>query len=633
MTIPIGQIIYAAVKPIFKIYFIIALGFYLARKNILTVTTCRDISDAVVTAIMPCLIFNNIVTYLKSSDIKNLGIIAFEGTLLFIIGGGMALLVSYTTNCPQRWRGGLISVGLFPNISDLPIAYLQTLSKGGAVFTAAEGNKGVAYVCIFLAAQIFFQFSLGLYKLIEWDFRDELNVNDDEEKSIKAIDTDSSSQPKTSHDIENSQQINESNNNDNTIESKPNVESTNHSSDTSISSENFDDDNNLTNNNSNSQPPKPFENNSTSNINNSSHDLTSNNLKKNNSNNKELNQHDEFLRKHEFSKLNSNPRSSISSNSNNFDQPLYSMNSNYTRNRRSSNAMSIGTNYYSLNPTTSRAVDLRNQKSQDINDVINEYSEFNRLKNQEVKRSVTGTSEIGVEKITSNDSNDNNQINDDFPNNDLTSTKISSNQSIPKKQRSKFMTKLLGILKNFTAPNSVSLIISIIIAMSPPLKALFVDTSSVHLHPAPDKQPPLSFVIDLVSYVGNASVPLGLLLLGATISRLRIKSMPPGFWKTAIAITATRLILIPIIGVGLTTGIYKGGWYGDDKLVRFVSVLEYGLPSATSLIYFTAFYTDPNLDEHLQMDCLAICCIAQYLTLWFSLPFLVTFTLKVSIGY
>ena len=108
--------------------------------------------------------------------------------------------------------------------------------------------------------------------------------------------------------------------------------------------------------------------------------------------------------------------------------------------------------------------------------------------------------------------------------------------------------------------------------------------------------------------------------------------MPKGFWKTAVMITASRLILIPIFGVGVTTGFYKGGWYGDDKLIRFVSVLEFGLPNATALVYFTAFYTDPKSEDHLQMDCLAICLIFQYAILCVTLPFLITFTLRVSLG-
>lgn len=567
MTISLGMIIYASVKPIFKIYFIIGMGFYLAKRNILTVTTCRDISDMVVTAIMPCLIFNNVVTYLKSSDIKNIGIIFFEGTLLFLVGLSLAYAVSLITKSPKRWLGGLLSVGLFPNISDLPIAYLQTLSKGGAVFTASDGDKGVAYVCIFLASQVFYQFSLGLFRLVEWDFRDELKLSsDDEEKCAGGY----------SSSLGHSQPVESGPDPENALANTVNDSS-------SINSEDYTREG-ITNNKQNA--PLPNEN----------------------------SQHDEFLKQRELemARINSNPRSSLSSGYS--EEPMGSVQS---RTKRRSNSLSTNSNYYSLNPTTSRAVDLRMQKSQDITDVINEYSEFDRLRRNEVRRVVSAVSEIGVESIESHDV--------------MGTAEDSQLQKVSLGRR--IFRQFLGTIKNFAAPNSVSLIVSIAIAMAPPLKALFVASKLVHIPTAPDKLPPLSFIIDITSYVGNASVPLGLLLLGATISRLKIKAMPEGFWKTALAVTAVRLIILPVFGVGLTTGIHKAGWFGDDKLVRFVSVLEYGLPSATSLVYFTAFYTDPHSDDHLQMDCLAVVCIAQYLILWFTLPFLVTFTLKVSLGY
>lgn len=534
MTVSLGLVIYAAVKPIIKIYFIIALGFYLAKRNILSVTTCRDISDLIVTAIMPCLIFENIVSNLKSSDIKNIGVIFFLGTLLYVIGALMGLATYYTCKSPKAWFGGLVSVGLFPNISDLPIAYLQTLSKTGSLFTTAEGNKGVAYVCIFLASQVFYQFSLGLYKLVQWDFRDQLEPPKDEEKVI----------------------------NEDAQLAGPPADST-HSSSVGSSGD-----------------PELKVNPDTS--------LVS-----------DTQQHEEFLRAHDLETQQTNPRSSLSTGSDSFESG--------TRRRRGTNA-SAGTNYYSLNPVTSRTVDLRLMKSQDINDVINEYSEFDRLKTNEVKRAVSLTSECTAEPVV-------------FPN--LKSAETRS---------AKIKRRVISTLKNFLAPNSVSLIISLIIAMSPPLKALFVKTL-FDMPTAPDEQPPLSFMIDLTSYVGAASVPLGLLLLGATIARLKVSSFLPGFWKTTLMITASRLIVMPIIGVGITTGIQKAGWFGDDKLIRFVSVLEYGLPNATALVYFTAFYTDPNSTDHLQMDCLAICLIAQYSILFITLPFLVTFTLKVSLGF
>lgn len=506
MTKPLGLIIYAAVKPIFKIYFIIGVGFYLAKKNIFTVTTTRDISNAVVSAILPCLIFQNIVTNLKSSDIKDVGILFFTGTVLIFTGGVMAYITSIVTKSPKRWFGGILSVGLFPNISDLPIAYLQTLSNGGLVITAEQGSKGVAYICIFVASQITFQFCFGLYKLIQWDFRelpgDEESIPEEKLEVSEPEDTVSISSSSLSRAGES--------------------------------------------------------------------DLIESGARE-----PEIAQHDRFLLVREAEARNKGENRSINSEA-------------------------------SLHLARSRSTDLRKQKSQDINDVINEYSEFDGMKN--LKKFPSGIIDSSAAPVYPEDH---------------------GVESLEKK-KSNFKKYLIELLKNFTTPNSLALIIAIAVAMAPPLRALFIH-GAFHIPDAPDKLPPLSFVMDITSYIGAASVPLGLMLLGATISRLQVKKMPEGFWKTALMITCGRLIILPMIGVGLSTGLYKAGWY-DDIIMRFVSVLQFGLPSATSLVYFTAFYTDPNSDDHLQMDCLAVCLIAQYTVLWITLPFLVTFTFKVSIG-
>ncbi|RCK54563.1 Protein ECM3 [Candida viswanathii] len=551
--LPLGLVIYSAVKPIFKIYFIIALGFFLAKRNILSVATCRDLSDTVVTAIMPCLIFNNIVSYLKSSDIKFIGIIFFTGTLLFLVGGTLAYCVFVITKAPKRWMGGLISVGIFPNISDLPIAYLQTFAKGGVIFTTAQGEKGVAYVCIFLMVMVMYQFSFGLFRLIEYDFRDELLDTTDEEEKVYSDSDGSERNPKHPVDANTSTSEEKKRSRHNTLERQDedatgdDNEEECEGDDSSISSRAVGSDVSLS----------------------TQEDL----------------QHQEFLRARakQSQKLSRTPT-----------RP-----EDLELRPRSSHSSDVSVPY-SLHLVVSRTSDLRRQQSQTVKDVINEYSEFDALRSNDVQRTRTATSELAVEP--------------------------KSNE-----EKSKVKAYLKQLWKNILSPNSLSLIISIAIAMAPPLKALFIK-SSFYIPNAPDELPPLSFVLDFTSYVGAASVPIGLILLGATLARLQVKKMPPGFWKTAVLICVARLVIIPIFGVGLTTGFNHGGWYGDDYLVRFVSVLEFGLPNATSLVYFTAFYTDPAAEEHLQMDCLAICLICQYLVLWISLPFLTTFTLKVSLG-
>lgn len=588
MAIPLGEIIYAAVKPIFKIYFILGLGFYLAKRNIFTVSTCRDISDAIVTVIMPCLIFNKIVTNIVSSDIKNIGIIFFEGTLLFSTGALFALAIYYLCNSPKAWFGGLISVGLFPNISDLPIAYLQTLSNTGSLFTEEEGAKGVAYVCIFLGCQVFYQFSLGLFRLVRYDFRDQLAERADAEAQAASQQIQKESLDLLgSLDMENSPDSNLEKNldksKDSPLDDQKERELLPSESDPAHQAQKW--------------PADLLSDSSSVGSKDGDDTPRSNTLHPS-----ELQQHDEFLLRHAIEPITSNPRSSLSVSS------LYASSSNNIERRRSALGTS-STNYYSLNPVASRTVDLRNMKSQDIQDVINEYSEFDRLKTSETGR-VPSIASMATVEMTKPEP--------EAKPNDTTLRKIGR--------------QVLDTLRNFKTPNSLSLIVSIIIAMAPPLKALFVK-SSFYIPNAPDQQPPLSFIMDLTGYVGAASVPLGLLLLGATIARLQVKSMTPGFWKTVVAITACRLILMPIFGVGLTTGLRNAGWFGGDSLIQFVSVLEFGLPNATALVYFTAFYTDPTSSSHLQMDCLALCLILQYSILFITLPFLVTFTMKVSLGY
>ncbi|EGV66601.1 hypothetical protein CANTEDRAFT_117682 [Yamadazyma tenuis ATCC 10573] len=524
MAVALGSIIYSAVKPIFKIYIITGIGFILAKRNVLTVSTCRDISDAIVTAILPCLIFTNIVKNLASSDIKSVGIIFFTATVLFGVGILFAYITYIVTRSPKRWLGGLLSVGLFPNISDLPIAYVQTLTNGGMVFSESEGDKGVAYVCIFLAAQAFYQFTLGLYALIQWDFRDE----DDDEKVIgSGSDTASA---RHTHDTISSNA------------STPNADS-----------------------------------------------------------------YDDAL--------------SISSSlpSNQMVEVPLPTNLGEETYRTGSQRLSHRIGTASLLPIRSR--DLRSMKSQDIGDVINEYSEYDRLNDNSnlsgVQRMITlGSDTIGPAIMVGGES----------------LSKPLTNASKIEVVTSKVRQRLYSILKNTLAPVSISLILALAVAMAPPLKALFV-SSAFSIPDAPDGLPPLSFLLDTASYMGQASVPLGLLLLGATISRLDLKGMPKGFYKTVLGIVLFRLVLLPMVGVGLVAGLNRAGWYDGNKLIRFISVLEFGLPNATALVYFTAFYTDPNSEDHIQMDCLAAALISQYAVLFITLPFLVSFTIKVTLGY
>jgi len=81
---------------------------------------------------------------------------------------------------------------------------------------------------------------------------------------------------------------------------------------------------------------------------------------------------------------------------------------------------------------------------------------------------------------------------------------------------------IIEFLKAFFSPTSVAIFLSFPIALIPKLKALFVKVPGTYMPSGPDGDPPLAFFLDATSFVGAASVPLGLICLGSSLARLKI---------------------------------------------------------------------------------------------------------------
>jgi predicted permease len=119
------------------------------------------------------------------------------------------------------------------------------------------------------------------------------------------------------------------------------------------------------------------------------------------------------------------------------------------------------------------------------------------------------------------------------------------------------------------------IVVAIVIALVDPLKALFLPPSSgfkPRFRPvAPDGQPPLAFVLDTATFVGAASVPIGLICLGSALACLRMRSGEP-FPRGAIASLAlAKMVVTPLIGVGITRWFAHAGFvHRDDKVLQFV---------------------------------------------------------------
>ncbi|KAK9450297.1 auxin efflux carrier [Limtongia smithiae] len=191
-----------------------------------------------------------------------------------------------------------------------------------------------------------------------------------------------------------------------------------------------------------------------------------------------------------------------------------------------------------------------------------------------------------------------------------------------------FLSRCILFLRNLYQPPAASLIISIIIAVIDPVKALFVSTE-YNMRQAPDGLPPLDFFMDFVDFIGNASVPMGLLLLGAMIGRLSIHKMPRGFWKCLVILVMTKLVVLPIIAIAWSEALRRVGLIAEDNYILiFVFIVSSAVPSSTSQVYLTTFFAPEDQEIIPQMDCLAAALISQYISLIFTLAILVTYVLQ-----
>ncbi|GMM31243.1 hypothetical protein DAMA08_039880 [Martiniozyma asiatica (nom. inval.)] len=585
-ALPLGQIIYIAVKPIFKIYLIIGVGFLLARKNILTVETSKNLSAIAIQVLIPCLAFELIVSNIRNSDIAEIGTIVIVAVFLIGTGAMLCFGLGVLAGCPRIWWGGLISCGILPNISDLPIAYLQTM-EGSNVFNNID--MGVSYVMIFMTIQMLVQFNFGAYKLIETDFKTELRLRArDKEASVES-------------GINNEQIHPEEEFTD--TRTRLNVKDDGNSNDECTSSINSD-----------SQVDE--ENNSES--------LSSNSS---------------------LSEVNTEQGRQALPYEDSQEQlrPVSTKNSALNNLSRQTTSRSILTHIPTLNsllePVT-RTVSVpqhifdndrirQKQQHETTEDIVRVYSRFADLQQQQTFEPST------INKVEKSIAVSESRI----------QVFLSHIKSLPTFLASiQYKKRFKSMLDIWVAATlkivSITLILSIIICMIPWLQALFVVTPQASVPTAPDKLPPLSFIIDFTSYIGAAEVPVGLLLLGGTIGRLKLNKLPDGLWKVPLAVVLSRLFIQPVVGCAFNSKLWRDGLFYDEKILYFVCNINFCLPPATSLIYITAFYTpvrDPD-DEgesigQLQMDCLALVYIANYIFLVVCLPFVTTYTMKVSLGF
>ncbi|RPD77175.1 auxin efflux carrier [Lentinus tigrinus ALCF2SS1-7] len=183
-------------------------------------------------------------------------------------------------------------------------------------------------------------------------------------------------------------------------------------------------------------------------------------------------------------------------------------------------------------------------------------------------------------------------------------------QSAPPQHRSRiarFFAPFAALLK----PVTISLAISLPIALITPLKALFVDATAQggpDWH-GPDGRPPLAFVMDSAQFIDTIAVPLTLILLGASFARIQLPNPLSRLPIMAmLSVTLAKMVILPVIGVVVVEAMVRGRLIPEDaKAEKFVAMLLSGTPAAVNQMIVSSLYA-PDGD----VDTLSAFLLVQY---------------------
>ncbi|KAG5354542.1 putative transporter [Yarrowia sp. B02] len=434
------------------------MGFYLAKINVMSVETSRNISYMVVNFLTPSLIFSRIIQAIDSDDMKIVGIIFLTSLMFQVYGAGFGTFVHYITPNPKNFFGGILMISALNNNGDLPIAYVTTLAAGTA-FSAADGDKGTAYAIIFSTSTMISMFNCGAYRLIERDFRHEKE------------------DPETDNSYEEKEESSEA------------------------------------------------------------------------------------------------PAMLVRSESDS-----------------------------ELSHITSRVVSRPNSQVEADVDILTQIE-----------------SHVTIPKA---------------PTSKIEALKTRAEPWIARYVKIRDFLHL-GFVEqfflNFLKPTAFAAALAIIICVIPPVHRLFYKDPNYHgphIRDAPDGLPALDFVMNICSFLGNAVVPLGLAMLGATVARMKLTSLPKGYWKTISLVIIFKLIVLPIIAIAWVTRLQDIAWIDrNDKMASFAMVMTACTPAATTQVYLTQMFM-PETGTHQQLNLVSIHIICQYAALVVTLPIAVVYTLK-----
>ncbi|ESQ28091.1 hypothetical protein EUTSA_v10018516mg [Eutrema salsugineum] len=125
-------------------------------------------------------------------------------------------------------------------------------------------------------------------------------------------------------------------------------------------------------------------------------------------------------------------------------------------------------------------------------------------------------------------------------------------------------------VKHILQPPTIASLLAIVVGSVPQLKKIVFGYDA-----------PLSFITDSLDIMGSAMVPSVMLVLGGMLSEGPRESTLG--LRTTIGICVARLLVLPLVGIGIVMSADKLGLISPDPMFKFVLLLQYSTPSAILL--------------------------------------------------
>ncbi|ORY75966.1 auxin efflux carrier [Leucosporidium creatinivorum] len=575
-TPAINTIIWLSVKPLIKLVISAGAGFFLARSGLFPTAGSRSASQIILNVTLPSLLFSKIIPSFNSENVKAIGPIFLVGIVYMLVSALFGVLIRIALPTPRNFRWGLLASAIWANWGDVPTSIVQSVCLSAPFAGQADADLAVAYVSIFILLFYLTLFPFRGTLLIQRDYthppkevEDEENVSKGRWSRVKAA---------------------------------------------------------------------------------SEHVRSLPGLVRRRKGGREQAEEGEGTSKAEDGEKEGETAASAA-------EPGSAMHLRSTR--------SPPTTFSDLQRvTTSRSIGQASVRelagtaaAASVEDTAEEHqrrASFGRgqlrmaLAERERLKTIVGSPAHSVFDDDGADTAVGTSTDvPPSPSRKLPSNSLPPHQLFPNGSHEEppFLEEevapprplplriLLGVKEfalSLLTPPTISLVTALVCALVTKLKALFVFVDGSSFNPtAPDGDPPLAIILDTASFLGAASVPLGLLVLGSALARMRL---PRPLTKLPLASIASlavcKLIVLPIVGFLMVQGLTSHTNLVDEenRVLRFVLIYFSCVPTATTQVALAQIFAPEDGESN--SDTLASYIVFQYIIFVFSSVVLTAVTLS-----